>query len=172
MKSRVYELNEWQKFEIEPRLFKYQKVLKNGCWNWTGFINARGYGWTSYQHVSYLAHRLSYMVFIGPVPNRASGLQLDHLCRNKKCFNPRHLEIVTPRVNTLRAPDAPATLNLAKSICVRGHELTPKNLQIKNGHRICLECRKIYNKDTYARLYSCKANGGTCKVILKRRGLL
>jgi len=86
--------------------------------------------------------------FRGPVP-KGRALQLDHLCKNKRCFNPKHLEIVSARTNTLRADDAPASVNLKKEICIRGHVLTGENIQLKKGHRICKACRRIYNKQQY-----------------------
>ena len=63
MKFRVYELSKTEKKQVSVRLLRYRRINKNGCWLWTGFVNRLGYGWTSYKHMSYLAHRMSYMTF-------------------------------------------------------------------------------------------------------------
>jgi hypothetical protein len=139
------------------------KVTKSGCWEWTA-CKIQGYGSFSYNCKKIGAHVYAYTHFVGPIPE---GLELDHLCRNPGCVNPAHLEPVTPKVNVMRSENW-AALNAKKTYCKRGHPLIPENLQIKNGHRICLECRKLYNKDTYKRLYSAEANGGRCLVTIKR----
>lgn len=69
------------------------------CWNWP-FGNNLDYGYLSWEGRSQVAHRVVYSVLIGPIP---AGLYLDHLCRNKKCVNPSHLEPVTHQENIRRA---------------------------------------------------------------------
>src|SRR5438552_3837324 len=121
-----------------------------GCWIWCATRDRKGYGYLSYRHDNVRAHRFSYERFVGPIPN---NLDLDHLCRNPTCVRPDHLEPVTVRENNLRGIGF-AAQNFVKTHCLRGHEFTEANTQWKRGHRICLECRKIYNKETYARNYS------------------
>lgn len=89
-----------------------------------------GYGKIYAAGKNWLAHRLSYEVFVGPIPE---GLQLDHLCRVTNCINPAHLEPVTAQVNKERA---------YQKVCKRGHELSDGNIT-KDGARQCLKCRAI-----------------------------
>ncbi len=119
----------------------WEKVEKTtSCWNWTAGINMGGYGtfWSKKRHR--LAHRWSYEHFTGPIPD---GLTIDHLCRNTKCVNPKHLEAVTQRENVFRGESLFAK-NHKKTHCKRGHEFTSDNTYIrksKYGHmRGCKSC--------------------------------
>ena len=76
-----------------------------GCWVWTRSASPDGYGWASLDNKTYQAHRLVYTLIRGAPP---SGLMLDHLCRNRICVNPDHLEPVTAKENLLRSPITPA----------------------------------------------------------------
>ena len=126
----------------EPLLRFFSKVDKtSSCWMWTG-PKSYGYGKFSIGRKTCLAHRFAYERLKGQIPN---GLQLDHLCRNKACVNPEHLEPVTNRENALRAvPFIPKT-----NTCQKGHELTTDNLvkwKARYGHKECLKCRHEYNR--------------------------
>lgn len=70
-------------------------ITENGCWEWTGAVSTSGYGRVGAGYV----HRLAHDLYIGPIPD---GHQIDHLCRNRTCFNPDHLEAVTQEVNLRR----------------------------------------------------------------------
>lgn len=91
-----------------------------------------------------LAHRLALSLVGRTVP---AGYQADHLCRNTACCRPRHLDIVTPRTNTLRSTGASAVASVT-GICKAGlHLLTPDNLvpaKLRLGARVCLACRRAY----------------------------
>lgn len=97
-----------------------------GCWLWVGLINRDGYGVFQKSGCgSNLAHRFSYQYFIGSI---GDGLELDHLCRVRRCVNPWHLEPVTGRENWLRSR-SPSAINIKKTHCVRGHVLGGDNLR-------------------------------------------
>lgn len=119
-----------------------------GCWIYTGHISKRtGYG--SFQSANQnLAHRAAYELLVGPIPD---GLQLDHLCRQRNCVNPSHLEPVTAHENTHRSPLTRASINAAKTHCPHGHEYTSENtwvrvVQRRNGalasNRVCRMCQR------------------------------
>jgi hypothetical protein len=88
-------------------------VDENGCWVWQLFINVGGYGAVRKDGKQYLAHRLAYIEKYGDIP---SGLQLDHLCRNRRCINPDHLEPVTHATNGRRGKAAKITKEIADKI--------------------------------------------------------
>ncbi len=108
------------------------------CWLWTGSLSSDGYG----QMVNpfHVAHRLSYEMLVGPIPD---GLQIDHLCRNRRCVNPTHLEPVTVRENLLRSPITLAARNASKTHCIHGHPFDEQNTYRHNGRRQCRICRRL-----------------------------
>lgn len=118
----------------------WSKVTQTGddCWTWTGALNTNGYGQWGIGGVSKSVHRLAYEAFVGPIPD---GLVLDHLCRNRACCNPAHLEPVTQAVNAARGIEA------TKTHCLRGHALTGDNLVIKKRGRLTpvRNCRTCNN---------------------------
>jgi hypothetical protein len=118
-----------------------------GCWNWTSKINDNGYGLiasvveTGKRPIEQRAHRVVYEMHKGPIPE---GLDLDHLCRNRKCVNPDHLEPVSRAENLRRGSSEHSR---GKTHCKRGHEFTPENTYwTKAGYRNCLACRPLYYK--------------------------
>lgn len=126
--------------DCREKILSRISVDENGCWNWTRYIDSAGYGRITVNMRVIRAHILSYRVFVGDIPN---GLELDHLCRNRKCCNPDHLEAVTRKVNLLRG-EAPSAKNARKTHCVNGHEFTAANTTIdKTGSRQCNACQKI-----------------------------
>lgn len=131
---------------FEERLWS-RITIADGCWEWT-HSKQRGYGWIGKgngRHV--FAHRVVYELFRGPVP---AGKQLDHLCRNRACVNPEHLDVVTARVNVLRGDGLPAR-NARKTHCKNGHALTGANVRTygrRSGiERVCRTCARLYRNE-------------------------
>lgn len=134
--------NRWNPKPANLRFF--EKVNNAGhCWNWLGTITQNGYGTIVVNKKNILAHRFSYNLLIGKAPEE---LTIDHLCRNRACVNPNHLEAVTLKVNILRGTGLSA-INARKTHCQSGHQLTGDNLaKVKNNEsRVCLACRRRYD---------------------------
>lgn len=140
-------LNPWGRRGAPALQRFWAKISKDGhafngvvCWEWLGKVNKAGYGCFSPKRDSVIAHRWSYEQFVGPIPE---GLTIDHLCRNRRCVNPAHLEAVTARVNILRG-EGIAGDNARKTHCKRGHLLEGWNLLKVPGGRACHQCRNDY----------------------------
>lgn len=114
---------------------------KNGCWDWTGTTDGRGYPKQYLQRRARFAHRISFLIFNGSIDDT---MEIDHTCRNKICVNPAHLDQVSSRENTVRGI-SPAAINAKKTHCKHGHELSGRNLvnyiKGKRGCRTCWNAR-------------------------------
>lgn len=126
---------------IDPIIRFFEKVdkTKDGCWLWIGGISDGGYGVFDYNGKSHNSHKWLYERNKKRVPKNK---QLDHLCRNRACVNPDHLEIVTFKQNILRGI-SPSAINAKKTHCKKGHILDGDNLYINpTNARVCKTCRK------------------------------
>lgn len=118
-----------------------RKTGPDDCWQWEGPRTTNGYGkWNKNGRIR-MAHRVIYELLVGPVPE---GLELDHLCRNKLCVNPRHLEPVTRTENARRGIcGVLRTLKAAmQTYCKRGHPLINAYIS-PDGHRHCRACTNM-----------------------------
>ncbi|MDT0223491.1 HNH endonuclease signature motif containing protein [Gordonia sp. AC31] len=128
--TTVEQLAQWSE---RSRAKFWSRVEKSdGCWLWRGSSTIWGYGQFNHSHpgLTKRAHKLSWESSNGPVPD---GLVLDHLCRNRMCVRPDHLEPVTNRENVLRGVGITAQ-NARRELCVNGHQL--------DDRRLCSTCQK------------------------------
>ena len=117
----------------------WRHVEVGDCWNWTRALDRDGYGRFRLNGSYVRVHRLSYELLVGPIPE---NLVIDHLCRNRRCVNPDHLEIVTA-VENLRRGHA-WDHNRQKTHCPQGHMYTPGNtlIKLKTKSRQCRTCNR------------------------------
>ena len=115
------------------------------CWIWRGDTSGNyGKFFESKSNKRFLAHRVSYEIHIGPIPD---GLTIDHLCRNTLCVRPDHLETVTMRENLLRG-NSWSGRNARKTHCPRGHLYDEANTyRDKTGGRTCRICSRVLQRE-------------------------
>lgn len=121
--------------------------MSSDCIEWTGNIASNGYGRVKVKGKSHYAHRLAYERAFGPIP---PGAHIDHLCRNRACVNPEHLEAVDLVTNIMRGEGVMAQ-NSRKTHCPQGHPYDDENTMLLNGRRHCRECGRARNRAWYAR---------------------
>lgn len=122
------------------------------CWPWLRCTKPRGYGVFNVYvpnrgRTYFLPHRVAWELTHGAIP---AGLQIDHLCRQRSCVNPAHLDLVTSKENTLRGVGITAQAARRKH-CKRGHAWTPENTRHDGAGRRCLTCRMEYERQTAER---------------------
>lgn len=124
---------------VEDRFWaKVDRSEPNGCWRWLALRNHGGYGRFWFEGKQRQAHRVAYVLFVGPIPD---GFDIDHLCHNRSCVRPEHLEAVSPEENTRRRR-AFLTANGAKRACPAGHPYNEGNTYWRTPrHRECRACR-------------------------------
>lgn len=120
------------------------------CWFYAGHINSNGYGLVFSEGKRIYAHRVMYEAHKNGVPK---GLQIDHLCRNRRCVNPEHLEPVSRKDNILRGNGLTA-INARKTHCINGHPFDKMNTYIVIAGRKCRECIRINMRKRYKKLHT------------------
>lgn len=137
---------------VEQRFWAKVDKQPVGCWVWVGASNGHGYGKFYLDGKVVGAHRVSYELARGPIPE---GLVIDHLCRNRACVKPDHLEPVTTQVNIVRGigPGLAKLQNIDQTYCKHGHELFGENLYVNptTGHRYCRTCIKRWRREWFAK---------------------
>lgn len=131
-----------------PTRIRRKIVLVGECWVWTGSRKGSGYGQVWIDNAVRAAHRVIWEMLRGPIP---SGLTMDHLCRQKPCVNPSHLEPVTLLENIMRS-DTITAIYARRNTCSRGHNYQEMGtVRDKGGKRRCYKCTAIHRATARAK---------------------
>lgn len=140
-----------KKLTTTPEERFMSKVTKTkDCWEWNGAKMPSGYGRFGYttsegKLINTYAHRISYLFFKGEL---TKGLVIDHLCNNRGCVNPDHLELVTQKENLKRSDKV---ISKIKTHCIHGHPFNKENTYYWNGEKRCRACGRMRKRKGYKR---------------------
>lgn len=126
---------------------KYEIDKKTGCWNWTSHVDWNGYArlWSNRAGRKELAHRIIYHEEVEEIP---LGWHVHHLCHNKICVNPDHLESISPSSHSSLHS---GSYWREQTHCIHGHEYIESNIYHWRGKRMCRECRRVNDRNFKAR---------------------
>lgn len=146
-----YNVKHGPNVRAETRFFqRFNKNPITGCWDWDTPSKSDGYGTMWVDGKAEKAHRFAYELLAGPIPE---GLTIDHLCRNRGCVNPKHLEPVTLLIN-MRRGDCISTKNAAKTHCPHGHQYNTENTYVSpRGGRTCRTCKRLRSNTPERKAY-------------------
>lgn len=141
---------------VPTRFWDKVRVSEDGCWLWTAYTSKDGYGKYWIDGTNKNAHRALWETAVGPIDE---GMHVDHLCRVRHCVNPAHLEVVTPKENTIRGNSVKASKARIgpkhqrwATHCNKGHEMTEDNVYTSPNHgRYCRECGRKSSREYQAR---------------------
>jgi len=119
---------------------KVEYLGPDECWLWKAGKLGHGYGmvWNNQKNTNVAAHRTAYELMVGEIPD---GLTIDHLCRNRACVNPNHMEAVSRGENVLRGV-GPTAKNAQKDVCHRGHKFDGVHKEHGKDYRYCRSCAR------------------------------
>lgn len=125
-------LRAYENVGITERFWSYVGRKSEGCWPWLASLKDGGYGQLMVKGRPMLAHRLAVILSGRTIPPE---MHVDHICRNRRCVRPSHLEVVTPTENCMARGVSPKARVYQTGVCLRGHD--------KNGKYNCPACEKL-----------------------------
>lgn len=133
---------------VIDRFFEKVKITSH-CWIWNASKNEDGYGLFRFNGKVRRAHQFSYKLYKGKLKD---GCEIDHICKNRSCVNPYHMEGVTHKENTLRG-NTVGGVYARRTHCKSGHPFTGENVYSRGPGlgRGCRACNKIWNMNKKAR---------------------
>lgn len=131
--------------QLQIRFSRNRHITNEGCWEWTGTLNNKGYGQVVYKNKKWLVHRLSFFIFKNT--EYKDNLLILHYCNNRRCFNPDHLYSGTYSNNRHDTVEAGNDLNSNKTHCPYGHLYTLDNTYVYKNQRHCKTCHNERNRD-------------------------
>ena len=126
---------------LEDRFWAKVNRVDASCWDWLASRTPKGYGHLSVNGRLVSAHRAVWILCRGPIPE---GFEIDHICRNRGCVRPEHLQVVPPGFNVRQGVEEHVRRKRAQTHCIHGHPLDSENTYVtKDKRRKCRTCVKL-----------------------------